>query len=160
MIQSCICRLICLHLILLLSGSSGAGDDKRDMPAREAAERFGKAFIAGDLPAIMKSVDAPFCLDAREIIADTAKVEEIFRKLIAQRRDLPTARFHVRKIATLAEFRKSKKSPPTRGVSLGEVLGKGGLVVFAEVEMNGRMQSMWIGVRLSKGQGKVVGIVD
>lgn len=139
-----------------------ADPDKRDAVARELAQAFCKGVLARDLDAVMRVVDVPWCSDAREIIEDKDTVREEFRKNFAEDkpRDFSGAKVHIRKIATLAEFRKQNKAPPVRKVSLGEVLGKNDRIVFLEIENAGRFQPVWLGIRFNDKKGKVVGFVD
>jgi hypothetical protein len=137
----------------------GADKDKADAIARDLAEGLAKAIFARDVEAIMKLVDVPWCHDAREIINDREKVRGLFREAFAKSPDYSKAKAHVRKIGTLAAFRAAKKDPPSRQVSLGEVLGKDDRVVFMEIEHEGRFEPLWLGVRVKDG-GKIVGFVD
>lgn len=146
--------------ILFLVCSAKADADKDDAIARDVVERLFKAVLARDVEGLMKLIDVPWCHDAREIIMDKEKLREEFSKAFKRERDSSKDKVHIRMIATLAKFREAKKAPPTRGASLGEVLGKNHRVVFIEVEHDGRFQPVWIGVRLEKGKGKVVGMVD
>jgi hypothetical protein len=134
--------------------------DKDDARAREAVEQFIKAALARDLDGVMKHVDVPWCQDARRIVKDKEELRKAFLKSFQRPGQLMEAKLHIREVGTLEQLREKKKGPPARDVSLGEVLGKEHRVVFVELEHDGRLQPVWIGVRLEKGEAKVVGTVD
>src|SRR5262245_9149847 len=154
-------RLLLVALVVLMRQEVHAGKEEADTLAAKAAESFFNAWQQQNLTNVMKVVDVPWCHDGREIITDVQKLRDVFGKAFADSKDLPKNKLHIRKIGKLAEFRKDKKGPPSRKVSLAEVLSKDDLVVFVEIERpNGRLQPTWIGVRLEKGQAKVVGAMD
>lgn len=153
--------LLLVTVVVLMVQKAHAEKEDSDILARKAVEGFFNAWQQQDLASIMKVVDVPWCQDGREIITDAQKLREVFGKVFADSKELPKNKLHIRKIGKLAEFRKDKKGPPARTVSLAEVLGKDDLVVFVEIERpNGRLQPTWLGVRLEKGQAKIVGAVD
>jgi hypothetical protein len=151
---------VLLLLPSFLVAATDLGADKGDALARGVAERYMKAVLDRDVDAVMKLVDVPWCHDAREIIKDKAKLREKFRDAPMRPNAFANAKVHIREVATLEKLREKKKGPPARQVSLGEVVGKDDRVVFVEVEHDGRFQPVWLGVRLEKGEARVVGFVD
>src|SRR5688572_21683849 len=130
MYQPLACLVVASALMVVPERPARSDAEKADAVARELAETLCKAVLARDLDGVMKVVDVPWCADTREIIEDRDVVREEFRRSFARGRDFSRARVHIRKVATLAAFRKDGKPPPTRKVSLGEVLGKDDRVVF------------------------------
>jgi hypothetical protein len=155
-------RLLAIGVVLALLTPSASAADKDEEKAKEVTLAFLKAVKAKDIDAIMKTVDAPFVLDADGKAEVIAKIEELKDKMkvlldTVNVDKLPT---EVGTVLDLSDPAVRKKVASTeKGKKelelIEKVAGKSAFIVMMAV--NGKDKD-GILVRIKDGQAKVVGV--
>lgn len=140
-----------LALLLLLAQAQ----DKGDVQAREAVEKFMKAIKAEDLDALMKVCDVPFFQDGQKIIKDRDELKKEFAKVF-QDKDLTQLSFEIKEVHLFDKIG-AKLNEKDREL-LKEVIGKEDRVVLVDVKVGDRGDKAAIMVRAK--DGLVVGLRD
>jgi hypothetical protein len=141
-----------------LAGNAAAQEkgkpDKRDLQAREAAERFMEAVWRRDLEAAMKGVDVPFFWDGVENVQGREELKKRLERVVKKDRGKVGYKFQA--AYSFGEF--AKKMTGKGRKLLGAILqDTDRVVVFTFSDRDDRIGVM---VRIREGKARVVGFRD
>jgi hypothetical protein len=160
MIRTCSKIVITVSMVLFFA-AIGRADDKIDGLAKEAAEKFAKAFQDKNVEGMLAVSDVPFCEDGKKIFKTKEELKELFEKVV-KREGAAEFKFKVSAVGTLdqMEEKAGKKIPDERREKVLEALGKEHRVVLLEITMGDRTDKAALGLRISDGKAKVVTVID
>lgn len=146
-----------LFVIIAVPLVALAAADKVDDQVKKVVDQFAAAVKAEDVDAVMKVVDVPWFDDGKRIIRERDELKKHFQEIFKEK-DLTTFTYEIDEVNRFGDIQ-GEVSEQDRELLKG-VVDKDDRVVSLTIKQGDKKHKVHLGVRLRKGEAKIVGLKD